>query len=146
MKKILLLLVFCMSGCSKSDSAQAGEDLSALANFVLVELRTDIDLIRELEKTEVFNGHVRKTLISSFVGKLFVLVKIRPNAEELKGEALESFCSIYKFSYGQYVLETHDQAMLSMMEPYIEQAGRQSEQRVKEIQKSLKGTGCSLSP
>ncbi len=131
---------------ARADDKQEATVGLAVARVELYNAREDLRLWRELENQNIENEAVKQIIASNLVRHLVTIAAAQIDVRELKGNPLEALC-LLTTEEAKGILRQSDQKDLAKLAlNYVETIERGVVDQVREIQKSLRGTGCTLSP
>lgn len=146
MKKICgvlggVVLISYLFYISFGPEVHAGEP-EALAELQLTGAREDLMLWNssEVQASPELKEKIAKTLVR----KIMLVRSVSPDISEMKAEALETMCLLSEEE--EVLRSTNDPELAALAKEYLESSKYGVMNRIRELQKNMKGSGCLVSP
>ena len=126
--------------------AQEGVAKLAISSMALFNAREDLRLWRELELQEIDNTAVKQIIANNLIRYVVTVGAAKVDVNDLKGASLEALCLLTTDEVKGIVEQFGHEGLAVVSLAYIDEIQDNVVARVREVQKSLLGTGCGLSP
>lgn len=149
---VLLLFAAFQFASSRAvaDTTEDGEEGSsaklAIASMALYDAREDLRLWRELENQEIDNGSINQIVANSLIRNTITVGAAKIDIRDLRGGSLESLCLLTTDEAKNIMSQFGNGELAVVALSYIESVKKDVVDYVHEVQESLLGTGCGLSP
>jgi hypothetical protein len=146
MKKIYaalggVILLSSLLYISSGPEVNAGEP-EALSEMQLTSAREDLVLWNSPEVQA--SPELKEKIAKSVVRKIMLVRSVSPNIDEMKAEALETLCLLAKQE--EILGSANDPELAALAKGYLESSKHLIVNKIRDLQKNMKGTGCFVSP
>ena len=135
-----------ISSEARADDEQDSAIGLAVASSTLYSAREDLRLWRELENQNIDNEAVKQIIANNLIRHVLTVGAAKIDVREIKGSPLEALCLLTTDEVKGILGQSDHKEMSKMAIHFIESIEHEVIGHVREIQKSLHGTGCNLSP
>lgn len=142
-------VLFVNSNTSADEAEKCEQDAVAklaISSMALYNAREDLRLWRELEAQKIDNRAVKQIIANNLIRYVVTVGAAEIDIRDLKGASLESLCLLTTDEVKSIIEQFGDENLASVSLSYIDSVEGNVVEHVQEIQKSLLGTGCGLSP
>ena len=151
MKKYIVILVILVANCyfllsSSNVSAIDKKNHDEITQVILSDLRDDLSIINHIEQIGISDEDLNQIIVNSIIRKTLLLRVISPDANDLRGRSLETFCLLNEESNKHWIASADDKDLAELAINYIESTEQIIRARVAKLQETLLGTGCYLTP
>lgn len=142
-------VLFANNYVSADEAEEREQDATAklaIASMALYSAREDLRLWRELETQKIDNKAVKRIIANNLIRYVVTVGAAKIDTHELKGAPLEALCLLTTDEVKGIVEQFGDEALAGVSLSYIDSIEDDVVEHVQEVQKSLFGTGCGLTP
>lgn len=139
---VLISLILTIAACGNGNN----DENTALSGSELYDIRDNLKLWELAEKQNNLDPEFKLKISQSILKKIIVIKNLDPDVSKLNGEGLEALC-LLSGGIGETILgnaghpdleKIADTYLSSIKEPVLNE--------ISELQKTMKGSGCYISP
>jgi hypothetical protein len=116
---------------------------TAFAEVLLSNVRYDLDIWRLLNNSPL---ELKQKVAQSLLHKAMLVRSLKPDVNRLGGTALESLCFLTEEKTLEILSYSGDKRLVSIAEEYFSSVKSDVRKRIVELQKTMKGSGCYITP
>lgn len=142
--QMLLMLMFVLTPVA-CDNKGADQN-AALSDVQLSDVRDNLRLWEVSKRQSSSNPELMRNIAESTLKHVMLVRSLNPDINKLGGEGLETLCLMLGDTGKEILSSVGDKELVALARDYLASVEKSVENRISDLQKTMRGSGCYVSP